>query len=86
MAGVDVDEVIARHAVGRVTDGTSIVHAGLDSLAILRIVVAVADPGQEIAVTRLPSVRTVGDLKAWLADLGPSARSDPAPSGQADGR
>ncbi len=68
---MDVDEVIARYAVGRVTDGTSLVHAGLDSLAVLRIVVAYADPGQEIAATRLPSVRTVGDLKAWLADLTP---------------
>lgn len=72
----DLDTVIARYAVGRVTDASSLAQAGLDSLAVLRIVVeSVTDPETEIAPSRLAGVLTVADLKCWLGEL----RGSPGP-------
>ena len=75
----DLDTVIARYAVGRVTDASSLAQAGLDSLAVLRIVVeSVTDPEIEIAPSRLADVLTVADLKRWLGELHDSTGLVPA--------
>jgi acyl carrier protein len=75
----DLDTVIARYAVGRVTDASSLAQAGLDSLAVLRIVVeSVTDPEIEIAPSRLADVLTVADLKRWLGELHDSTELVPA--------
>jgi acyl carrier protein len=75
----DLDTVIARYAVGRVTDASSLAQVGLDSLAVLRIVVeSVTDPEIEIAPSRLADVLTVADLKRWLGELRDSTGLVPA--------
>lgn len=50
-------------------DGSKLTEIGLDSLAIVRIVVAASpDSEQEIDVSSLAGVSTVGELRAWLAE------------------
>lgn len=65
----DLEAVIAKYATEGFTDATPLLEVGLDSLALLRLAVEVADGDAEIDATRLVDVRTVGDLKAWLTGL-----------------
>jgi hypothetical protein len=65
-----IDEVIARHALGAFDQETLLVHAGIESLSILRIITeAVPDPATEIDLARLVDVHTIGDLRSWLAEM-----------------
>ncbi|MDM4784263.1 MULTISPECIES: acyl carrier protein [unclassified Micromonospora] len=74
----DIDDLIARHAVGRFDDDTTLAAAGIGSLTILRMAVEAApDDGTEIDASRLADVHTVGNLRVWLRDL---LRPDPVPT------
>lgn len=65
--------MIAEHATGAFDDSTPLPAAGLESLSLLRLVVAVAaDDDAEIDATRLAQLRVIGDLKAWLTELATS--------------
>jgi len=67
---MELDTMIAEHATGAFEDSTPLLAAGLESLSILRLVVAMAkDDGTEIDATRLAQRRVVGDLKLWLTEL-----------------
>ena len=67
---MELDTMIAEHATGAFSDSTPLLAAGLESLSILRLVVAMAkDDGTEIDATRLAQLRVVGDLKLWLTEL-----------------
>jgi acyl carrier protein len=67
---LDLDATIARYATFAFDDATPLLDAGLESLALLRLAVDVAtDEDAEIDATRLADLRTVADLKGWLADL-----------------
>lgn len=67
---LDLDSAIARYATADFDDSTALLDAGLESLSVLRLAVEVAtDETAEIDATELVEVRTVGDLKAWLAGL-----------------
>ncbi|MFF5261700.1 acyl carrier protein [Actinomadura viridis] len=66
----DIEEVIARHAVGELDDDTPLAAAGIESLALLRIVVEAApDTDMEIDTARLIDVHTVGELRNWLLEM-----------------
>lgn len=70
---MDLDTMIAEHTTAAFEDSTPLLAAGLESLSILRLVVAVAtDDGAEIDGARLAQLRVVGDLKAWLTELAAS--------------
>jgi hypothetical protein len=71
----DLDAVIARYATVAFTGATPLHEAGVDSLSLLRLASEVlADVDAEIDATRLVDLRTIDDLKAWLADpAGPAA-------------
>jgi len=67
---LDLDEAISAYATGEFEDTTPLAEAGVASLAVLRIVVDVLpDPSLELDTESLATVRTVGDLKQWLATL-----------------
>ncbi|WP_221351708.1 phosphopantetheine-binding protein [Streptomyces beigongshangae] len=68
----DLDSTIARYATADFGDSTSIQEAGLESLSLLRLAVEVADEDAEIDAAGLADLRTVGDLKGWLAGLLPN--------------
>ncbi|GAA0706613.1 acyl carrier protein [Dactylosporangium roseum] len=71
---LDLDATIARYATFAFDDTTPLLDAGLESLALLRLAVDVAtDDDAEIDATRLADLKTVADLKGWLADLMPAA-------------
>ncbi len=80
-ATVGLDAVIARHTSFPFDDSTALPAAGIESLTILRLAVQVADDDTEIDASALAGLRTVGDLKRWLAALIPGDGS-----GQATGR
>jgi aryl carrier-like protein len=64
---LDLDTVIARYASVAFDDGTALLEAGLESLALLRLAVDVTtNHDAEIDATGLVDMRTVGDLKKWL--------------------
>lgn len=70
---MELDTMIAEHATAPFDDSTPLLAVGLESLSILRLVVAVAaDDGTEIDGTRLAQLRVVGDLKSWLTELATS--------------
>ena len=70
---MDLDKMIAEHATAAFEDSTPLLVAGLESLSILRLVVAAAaDDGAEIDGGRLAGLRVVGDLKLWLTELAAS--------------
>ena len=72
---LDLDATIARYATFSFDDNTSLLDAGLESLALLRLAVEVAtDEDAEIDASRLVDLRTVADLKGWLIDMVPTAR------------
>jgi hypothetical protein len=78
---VDLDAAIARHTTGAFDDTTPLPAAGLESLSLLRLAVEVAaSDDAEIDATALVELRTVGDLKLWLAEL---AAGDAAATGAA---
>lgn len=80
-APMDLDAAIAEHATGAFDDSTPLPAAGLESLAVLRLVVGfAADSDAEIDATRLADLRMVGELKAWLAELAAVPATDGAPS------
>ncbi|MFC7309265.1 hypothetical protein ACFQVC_34285 [Streptomyces monticola] len=65
-----LDAVISAYATGEFDDSTLLAEAGVASLAVLRIVIDVLpDPSLELDTESLATVRTVGDLKQWLAAL-----------------
>jgi acyl carrier protein len=67
---LDLDSTIARYATFAFDDSTSLLDAGLESLALLRLAVEVAtDEDAEIDASRLVDLRTVADLKGWLSDM-----------------
>lgn len=67
---IDLDAAIARHATAGFDDSTPLLAAGLESLALLRLAAEIAtDDDAEIDAARLVELRTVGELKHWLADL-----------------
>ena len=67
---IDFDPMIARYAVTEFDDSTSLLEAGLESLSLLRLAVDVAtDDDAEIDAAQLVDLRTVKDLKQWLARL-----------------
>jgi acyl carrier protein len=67
---VDLDATIARYATFTFDDSTPLLDAGLESLALLRLAVEVADDDDaEIDATRMVDLHTVADLKEWLRDL-----------------
>jgi hypothetical protein len=67
---LDLDLAISRYATARFGDATPLQEVGLESLSLLRLAVEVAtDDDAEIDATLLAEVRTVGDLKGWLAHL-----------------
>src|SRR5262245_60866747 len=66
---LDLEAVIAKYATEGFTDASPLLEVGLDSLALLRLAVDVADSDAEIDATTLVHVRTIGDLKVWLAGL-----------------
>jgi hypothetical protein len=67
---IDLDATIARYATFTFDDGTPLLDAGLESLALLRLAVDVAsDDDAEIDASRLVDLHTVGDLKGWLTDI-----------------
>lgn len=69
-APLDLDAVIAKHATTGFDDATQLLDAGLESLSLLRMAAEVAaDEDAEIDASRLVELRTVGDLKTWLAEL-----------------
>ncbi|WP_309112092.1 acyl carrier protein [Actinosynnema sp. CA-248983] len=69
-APVDLDAAIAKHATAAYDDSTPLLDAGLESLSLLRLAVEVAgDDDTEIDATRMVDLRTIGDLKAWLAEM-----------------
>ena len=67
---------LARVAAGPVAADTELVTLGLDSLALVRLVLQVVgdDPDREIDLGHVGEMRTVADLHDWLA----GARADPA--------
>jgi acyl carrier protein len=66
----DIDTIISRYAMWSYQDDTTLVQAGVDSLSVLRMVSdLMPDPEREIGAERLVAIETVGELKAWLADL-----------------
>ena len=70
---MDLDAMIAEHATGAFDDSTPLPAAGLESLSLLRLVVAAAaDQDAEIDAARLAQLRVVADLKAWLTELAAS--------------
>jgi aryl carrier-like protein len=70
---MELDTMIAEHATAAFEDSTPLLQAGLESLSILRLVVAVAtNDSAEIDGTRLAQLRVVGDLKLWLTELAAS--------------
>ena len=70
----DLDATIARYATFAFDDSTTLLDAGLESLALLRLAVEVAtDEDAEIDASRLADLRTVADLKGWLTDIMPTA-------------
>jgi hypothetical protein len=67
---MSAEKAIARHAVGGFNDSTPLCQAGIESLAILRIVAeAAVDTDLEIDPARLVNLHTIGDLKVWLDEL-----------------
>lgn len=82
---IDIDRAITAAAPAEVDDATSLLRAGLDSLAVLRLAAEVVDEGGEVDPAGLAGVRTVGDLKRWLRTLaagaaaGQATPADPAP-------
>jgi hypothetical protein len=70
---MDLDATIARYATFPFTDATALQDAGLESLSLLRLAVEVArDDDAEIDATSLVDLKTVGDLKGWLAGMASS--------------
>lgn len=50
------------------TDESSLVEIGLDSLAVLRVVAALApDSDREIDLSELVDLRTVGQIRRWAS-------------------
>ena len=75
---VDLDAAIARYSAFTFDDSTTLLAAGLESLSLLRLAVDVAaDDTAEIDAAGLADMRTIGELKRWLAAI--------ASAGQADG-
>ena len=69
-APIDLDSTIAKYASVGFDDSTPLLEAGLESLSLLRLAVEVTtDEDAEIDATGLVDLRTVGDLKRWLANL-----------------
>jgi acyl carrier protein len=60
---------LAGLAAGPVTADAELTALGLDSLALVRVVIEVLgdDPDAEVDLGRIGDLRTVGDLHAWLA-------------------
>jgi acyl carrier protein len=70
---LDLDSAIGKYATAAFDDSTPLLDAGLESLSLLRLAVEVAsDDDAEIDATRMVDLRTVGDLKAWLASMIPA--------------
>lgn len=66
----DLDALIASYATAGYTGATPLLDAGIESLSLLRLAVSVmADDDAEIDATRLVELRTIDDLKDWLAEL-----------------
>lgn len=69
-AQLDLDAAIAKYATASFDDSAALLDVGLESLSLLRLAVEVAtDDDVEIDATRLVDLRTVGELKQWLAEL-----------------
>lgn len=69
-AQLDLDTAIAKYATASFDDSAVLLDVGLESLSLLRLAVEVAtDDDVEIDATRLVDLRTVGELKQWLAEL-----------------
>lgn len=67
---INLDEVIAQYATTSFDDSTSLLSAGLDSLSLLRLAASVVtDEDAEIDASRLVELRTIGDLKDWVAEI-----------------
>jgi hypothetical protein len=78
-ASLDLDSKIGKYATAEFDDSTPLLEAGIESLTLLRLAVEVAeDDDAEIDATGMVDLRTVGDLKRWLAALSGDG------SGQAD--
>jgi len=66
----DVDALISSYATVGFTGSTRLLDAGVESLSLLRLAVeAMPDGDVEIDVIGLTELRTIEDLRAWLADL-----------------
>jgi hypothetical protein len=77
-AQLDLDSTIAKYATASFDDGALLLEVGLESLSLLRLAVEVAaDDDVEIDASRLVNVRTVGELKQWLAELAGTGDPDP---------
>jgi hypothetical protein len=76
----ELDAAIAKYTSFTFEGTTSLMHAGLDSLTLLRIAVDVAsDEDTEIDASGLVKLRTIDDLKGWLLSLSASgAHTDSA--------
>ncbi|MEV1026128.1 hypothetical protein [Streptomyces sp. NPDC050264] len=69
-ATAGLDGAICAYATGEFEDTTPLAEIGVTSLAVLRVVIDVLpDPSLELDTGSLATVRTVGDLKQWLATL-----------------
>lgn len=69
-ATVNLDAVIARYTALAFDDSTPLPAAGIESLAMLRLAVQVADDDEvEIDASALVGLRTIGELKRWLGHL-----------------
>jgi aryl carrier-like protein len=76
---IDLDNAIAQYATTTFDDSTPLQDAGLESLSLLRLAAQLAvDDELEIDATRLVELKTIGDLKGWLAEIASSAGSSPA--------
>lgn len=72
----DLDWTIAKHTFASFDDETPLLEAGIESLALLRLAVEVAsDDSAEIDAGRIVGLRTIGDLKQWLAWLASTDRN-----------
>lgn len=69
---LDLDSTIARYATFAFEDTTPLLDVGLESLSLLRLAVEVStDEDAEIDASRLVDLKTVADLKVWLAEMLP---------------
>ena len=60
---------LARFVRGQAGEDTELVQLGLDSLTLIRIIVHTVgeDSEDEIDLGRIEGLRTVGELRAWVA-------------------